>query len=303
MKSIVNILELQLVSELLTCNDVTRKKMVRRKLLIDGIAGLDYMPEDTQRIDEECVSMSNETIFGVCNTYDGRMLLYLEKSVNEKDAIYDIRSNIQRIMQRNDFMLLPEIIRVWYVGPVISSVSEINSGNEPSSAPLQDGSAISTGGAVAVGALGFFVVAALLLAMFRARGRNPPNVDDTIGTMGHESSLITTIVGIDTPAAPSPNKISPFTAMLPQAYNLHDTETMSAILEGDSDSDSRASSGSVIVSDGGFTTDGEESSGDCCGSTSNLEPVLGHHKMEDETPNDSVLLFEDGNEISPVDQK
>jgi hypothetical protein len=299
MKSIVNILELQLVSELLTCNDDTRKKMVRRKLLMDGIAGIDYMPTDTQRENEVC--LSNETSSGVCNIYNGRMLLYLEQTVNKQIAINDIRSNIQRIMKRNDFMELPEIIRIWYVGPEISTVSEITGGNEPSSAPQQTGNTLSTGGVVAFGAMGFFVFAALVLGMFRARGRNSDSVDDTTGTMQPESVAMTTSVGIDT-AAPSPQKLSPFTAMLPQAYNLHDPETMSAILEGDSDSESRASSGSVIVSDGGFTTDGEESTVDGSAPTSKLEPVLGHHKLEDETPNDSVLLFEDDNEVSSIDK-
>jgi hypothetical protein len=300
MNSIINILELQLVSELLTCNDVARRHTVRRKLLLDGIAGLDYMPVDTQRMDEVC--FSNETINGVCNTYMGRMLLYLEQTVNGKDAINDIRSNIQRIMKRKDFLLLPEIIRMWYVGPEISVVSEINRGNEPSDVPKQSGSTLSTGGVVAFGTLGFFVLSALMLAMFRGRGRNSHNVDDASGSMERESTFMTTVTGVEATPAPSPQKISPFTAMLPQAYNLHDPETMSAILEGDSDSDSRASSGSVIVSDGGFTTDGEESTVDGSASTTKLEPVLGHHKVEDETPNERALLFEDDNEISSIDK-
>jgi hypothetical protein len=58
----------------------------------------------------------------------------------------------------------------------------------------------------------------------------------------------------------------------------------------------------VIVSDGGFTTDGEESTVDGSASTTKLAPVLGHHKVEDETPNERALLFEDDNEISSIDK-
>jgi hypothetical protein len=88
--------------------------------------------------------------------------------------------------------------------------------------------------------------------------------------------------------------------MLPTAYNLHDPETMSAILEGDSDSESRAQS-SVIVSEGGFTSDGD-SIVDESMYTTNLDPVLGAQKMEDEADEDRAFLFEDDPEISSIDK-
>lgn len=301
MRSVINVLELQLVSELSICDgDATRRQqMVRRRLLLDGIAGLDYMPRDTQRMNEVC--FSNQTIGGICNTYNGRMQVYLEQTANGQVIINEIRSNIQQIMQRSDFASLPEVVRVWYIGPEISSVSEISRGTGGSTAERQQyGSAVSTGGVVAFAALGFFVFGALMLGMFRVRGRNTP-VDETL-TIEPDSAMTTK--GNDPPTARSP-KVSPFSAMLPSAYNLHDAETMSAILEGDSDSDSRASLGSVIVSEGGFTTDGEESTIDGSVYTrSKLEPVLGAHRMDDEdSPNDSVLLFEDDNDmVSSIDK-
>jgi hypothetical protein len=298
MSSVINVLELQLVSELLTCGENgSRKNMRRRRLLMDGVAGLDYMPKDTQRVDEVC--FSNETIGGICNTYNGQMQVYLRQNANGQAIINEIRSDIQNIMQKSDFAALPEVVRVWYIGPEISAVSEINRGSGTSVGSQQYGNALSTGGVVAFAAFGFFVFAALMLGMFRVRGRNQP-VDGTL-TIEPDSNLTTKAA--DDVSAPSP-KISPFSAMLPNAYNLHDPETMSAILEGDSDSDSRASLGSVIVSEGGFTTDGEESTVDgSLYTVSKLEPVLGAHRMdEDDAPNDSVLLFEDDHEISSIDR-
>ncbi|KAG7340069.1 hypothetical protein IV203_006473 [Nitzschia inconspicua] len=300
MNAVINVLELQLVSELNFCGDTSRKNMIRRRLLMDGVAGLDYMPRDTQRMDEECLSNDNETISGICNTYDGRMNLYLEQSANEEAVINEIRFNIQSVMQRTDFAVLPEVVRVWYVGPEISAVSEINRGgddDQPPAGSQEFNSSISTGGVVAFAALGFFVFGALMLGVFRVRGRNAA-VDGTLTI--EPDSTITKNAG--DPPTPS-SKISPFSAMLPKAYNLHDPETMSAILEGDSDSDSRADVGSIIVSEGGFTTDGEESTIDGSVYTSKVKPVLGAHKTdEDDAPNDSVLLFEDDNELASIDK-
>ncbi|KAG7363948.1 hypothetical protein IV203_037150 [Nitzschia inconspicua] len=301
MNAVINVLELQLVSELNFCGDTSRKNMIRRRLLMEGVAGLDYMPRDTQRMDEECLSNDNETISGVCNTYDGRMSLYLEQSANEEAVINEIRFNIQSVMQRTDFAVLPEVVRVWYVGPEISAVSEINRGSgdddQPPAGSQEFNSAISTGGVVAFAALGLFVFGALMLGVFRVRGRNAA-VDGTLTI--EPDSTITKNAG--DPPTPS-SKVSPFSAMLPKAYNLHDPETMSAILEGDSDSDSRADVGSIIVSEGGFTTDGEESTIDGSVYTSKVKPVLGAHKTdEDDAPNDSVLLFEDDNELASIDK-
>ena len=88
-------MELKLVSEVLNCNDLPSRKFFRhRRLVGDGVAGLDYMPLDTKNEDVLC--FSNSTADGVCKTYFGHMVLYLEKDADEQveinNMLYYIRN-------------------------------------------------------------------------------------------------------------------------------------------------------------------------------------------------------------------
>jgi hypothetical protein len=186
-------------------------------------------------------------------------------------------------------------VKVWYLGPEIAGVSGV-AGGSPTSVDVNPPSqtSVSLGAVAAFSVLGLFAFVALMIGMFRVRGSKAED-----GTLTIEpGSAMTTSTNNS-----SANKASgsPFSAMLPQAYNLHDPEAMSAILEGDSDAESRAQS-SVIVSEGGFTSDGDSIADDCVYTTSNLGPVLGAQKTEDDVEEDGALLFEDDPEISSIDK-
>ena len=292
MDAAVRIMELQLVSEVMSCNDPTRKQRNRR-LLMDGVAGLDYMPRDTKR--EDAVCFSNSSIGGLCSTYDGIMELHLEETVEDRAGMNDLLFQVQSTMQRTDFPAVPEIVKVWYLGPEVAGVSGIT-GDSPKSidATPTSQSSVPSGVVAAFSALGFFVFVALMIGMFRVRGNRTEEGSLTIDP----GSALSGSTNNTSSKQPS---ISPFSAMLPTAYNLHDPETMSAILEGDSDSESRAQS-SVIVSEGGFTSDGDSIVDESMYTTTNLDPVLGAQKMEDELDEDRAFLFEDDPEVSSIDK-
>jgi hypothetical protein len=289
----MSMVELKLVSELMTCNEPMRRLFRHRKMLADGVAGLDYMPRDKKQGDVMC--FSNSSLGGTCDTYNGRMQLYLEKSVNGQNIINELLINIQSVMEKADFPTVAGIVKVWYLSPEMNAVAEANADNLPGNngqANIIESSYSKTGIVVSFSLLGFVFVA-LMFGMFRKRdtgGDASLTIDPSAITIASESS------------ATKPS-ISPFSAMLPQAYSLHDPETMSAILEGDSDAESRAQS-SVIVSDGGFTTDGDSLVDDSMYTSSNIHPVLGAQKVdEDNVDDDRIFLFEnDGEEVSSIDK-
>ena len=86
LKESMLVLELKLVSDVLHCNTSLNRKFFRhRHLFSDGIAGLDYMPMDT--LNEDLVCFSNSTVGGVCRTYFGQMVLYLEEDMDDQVAM------------------------------------------------------------------------------------------------------------------------------------------------------------------------------------------------------------------------
>jgi hypothetical protein len=281
----LNVLELQLVSEVMDCEtaSIGKRMMRQRRLQMEGVAGLDYMPRDIIREDEVCFGNSTE---GDCYTVDGRMELILEQTANGQAIRNDILARIQATMAREDFPLVPEIIGVYYLGPDLNTVAEAQGGSETTSRGSQIESDMSAGMVAAFAAIGFVAFFGVML-IFRRRRRSP----DTGSLTLEPGSAMTSRA--ETPSK-SP-RVSPFSAMLPQAYNLHDPETMSAILEGDSHSES---SGSVIVSEGGFTTDGD---GDSV-YTNNLGPVLGAHKQDDDHEENDLLFENEDTSVSTIDK-
>lgn len=275
--SAISIMELKLVSELLDCDPARRRgRNVRGRLLLtEGVAGLDYKPDDVRSGEISCPSNST------CTSYIGIMTLYLEQTVNGEASKQDLLFGIRDSMQKTDFPQVDGIAAVWYLEPELSGKSGIEEGGGEEGTNSTVGPAVSEGAVVAFAALGLFVFAALTLAVYRVRS----NRSGEDGALTIQAG--STATGVDS----YPSKaISPFSAMLPKAYALHDPDTMSAILEGDSDSDSRAQS-SVIVSDGGYTSDGDSQQDSLY--TQTISPVLGAQKFDDDNlENDRAFLFE-----------
>ncbi|KAL3903109.1 MAG: hypothetical protein SGILL_010570, partial [Bacillariaceae sp.] len=283
----LNVLELQLVSEVMDCEtaSIGKRMMRQRRLQTDGVAGLDYMPRDTIREDEVCFGNSTE---GDCYTVDGRMELILEQSANGQAIRNDILARIQEAMASGAFDSIPEIIGVYYLGPDLSTIAEAQGGSETLGRDTTvEGGEFSPGALAAFAGIGFVVVFGMMI-VFRKRSRNADS-----GSLSLEPGSAMTS------RAETPTKSSPFSAMLPQAYNLHDPETMSAILEGDSQSES---SGSVIVSEGGFTTDGEDSMQGDSVYTNTLGPTLGARKQDDDREDKDLLFDNDSHSISTIDK-
>lgn len=270
----VTIMELKLVSELLKCNEVALPgKLRHRHLFEDSIAGLNYMPLDAKNDDVVCF-FSNSTSDGVCETYFGRMEMYLQEDTIEQIAINNMLYAIRDTMQRSDFPAVDGIVRVWYLDPDLNGIAGISDGGGILDKQPPVDTSFSAGTMIAFAALGVFVFATLVLGAFRMRR----NENDVITTFGES-----TIMGSEQTAT--------FSAMLPNSYKLDDPDGMSAIPEGDSDSDSRYNC-SVILSDGGYTSDGDSHVDDPSFPT-NFDNALGANKSdEDDLQIDSEMLFE-----------
>jgi hypothetical protein len=292
----VSIMELKLVSELLDCDLARRGRNVRgRRLLADGVAGLDYKPDDTNKGDMVCppgLTLGG----GDCTAYEGVMQLILEQTVNGEAAKQDLLFGIRGTMQKEDFPQVDGIVAVWYLEPELSDVAAIEEDNGSEGSVDAVGAGVSEGAVVAFAALGIFVFGALMLAVYRLRG-STSHADGSLTLEGGGSNA----TGIDSCGS---NPISPFSAMLPKAYMLHDQDTMSAILEGDSDSESRAQS-SVFISEGGYTSDGD-SHQDSLYAT-HINPVLGAQKLDDDNLEaDREFLFDtsmDLDEVASIDDR
>jgi len=280
----ITMMELQLVSDIFYCNDTPNKKPG-----IEGVAGLDYKPLDAKN--EDVVCFSNSTNGGFCETYFGRMTMYLEHDVEEQIAVNDMLYSIRNTMQRRDFPSMDAIVQVWYLEPELNDASRISDSSDLmiDSKKSESGNSLTAGAKTAFAALGVFVFAAVVLGIFRMRRNHPDGVSTIF------SSRLTTDSnnGFDLHQAS-------FSAMLPNSYRLEETG-MSCIMEDDSDSEKYQSS--VIISDGGYTSDGDSQH-----QMINeiyppyLEPVLGAQKINEESIEveaDRDLLF-DNDDISSM---
>jgi len=280
------IMELKLVSEVLNCNSLPSRRYFRhRHLFVNNVAGLDYMPLDAKN--EDVVCFSNSTARGVCETYYGRMVMYLENDADEQVAVNDMLYSIRNTMQRYDFPSMNKIVQTWYLEPELNDASGISDGSDVIADKKQSiDNSFSAGAVTAFAALGIFVIAALVLGIFRMRRRQP----DGVSTLGPGSYLTTQTNNEYT------LKQTPFSTMLPNSYKLDEPDTMSCIMEGDYDSDKCQNS--VIVSDGGYTSDGGSQQNEIY--PPHLEPVLGAQKIDEENmETDRELLF-DNDDISSM---
>ncbi len=278
----VTIMELKLVSELLECNNQVALpgKLRNRQLSEDGVAGLNYLPLDAKNDNVVCFYSDTNSTGGVCETYFGRMEMYLTANTVEEVAITSMLYKIRDVFQRTDFPAVDGIIRVWYLDPQLDGVDGIVDGGVVigDGTPPSD-SSYSTGTMIAFAALGISVFVALVLGAFRMRR----NENDVITTFDQS-----TVTG----SAKTPNTGA---FVLPNSYKLDDADGMRAIPEDDDDADSRYNC-SVIVSDGGFTSDGDSREGDPS-FRANFDNVLGNNNEEDDDLNND-MLFQSSNEYS-----
>jgi len=296
-KESIAIMELKLVSEILECNQAVLpgKRFIRhRHLFEDGVAGLNYMPLDAKNDDVVC--FSNSTVGGVCATYFGRMELYLQEDADEQFAINNTLYSIRNTMQKSDFPAVGGIVQVWYLEPELNDISEISDGsdlivdtkpgiNSGIDESVIDGS-FSTGTMIAFAALGGFVFAALIIGVFRMRR----NEHDGISTLEPGSCMTGSAMTTANDSYGS-KQPTPVSAIFPNSYKLDESDAMSCIPEGDSDSDSRHDC-SVIVSDGGYTSDGDSQKDDSLYSP-RVDPVLGAFNIDEgNMDTDRDLLFE-----------
>ena len=289
----ISIMELKLVSEILECKPAVLpgKRLIRHRHLIEeGIAGLNYMPLDAKNDNVLC--FSNLTTVGVCETYFGRMEMYLEDNTDEQVAIDHTLYGIRDAMQRNDFPSVDGILKVWYLEPELSDISGIagGAGIITDNTPADD--SFSTGTMIAFAALGVFVLAALILGAFRVRRRQT----DGFSTL-HGSTLTGSAMTAGNDSYGGKQSKS-FSMMLPNSYKLDGADAMSAIPEGDSDSESRYNC-SVIISDGGYTSDGDSHRMDDPLCAAHFDPVLGADNMDEhDMAIDDDLLFENHQNFS-----
>lgn len=170
--------------------------------------------------------------------------------------------------------------------PEINDVSEIAGDPDPWPKPAIEES-FSTGTMIAFAALGAFVFAALIMGVFRMRR----SYHDGVSTLEPGSSLGCSGMTAQNESYGGKPPCS-FAAMLPNSYKLEESDGMSAIPEADSDCESRYNDCSVIVSDGGYTSDGSSRAGDAF-APQTFDPVLGAHQLdEDNLDTDRDLLFE-----------
>ena len=284
----VAIMELKLVSELLECNlsALPAKRSVREpNLFEEAIAGLNYMPLDAKNDDVVCY-FSNSTDGGVCETYFGRMEMYLQEESDEKLATNNILLSIRDTMQRSEFPAVDGIVQVWYLDPELGDIDGISDGGVIANDTRQPETSFSTGTMIAFAALGVFVFAALVLGAFRMRRHE----NEGITVFEHS-----TMTGS---AMTAGNDTATFSAILPNSYKLENSGGMDAIPEGDDDSDSRYNC-SVILSDGGYTSDGDSQKDPLY--PAHFDPVLGVNSLdEDDMKADNDLLFENAQSVSQI---
>lgn len=289
-------LELKLASRVLNCplaeaatvvgrgGRVRSRRQLQTDTTVNGMVGVDYKPDDTVNPDLMCFSNSSDV--GECVVYSGTMMVFLEEDANDQTATREMLRVIRDVMQEGDFPQIASIISVTYLEPVLVDDTVVPEANADA------GSANTISGPsqtvlVAFTTMGIFVFIAISLVVYRYRGRSREG-DGTL-TLAAGSGMTNEESQLSGNGDLRP--VSPFSAMLPTSYKMHDQDTMSAILEGDSDAESQALS-SIIMSDGGYTTDGD-SLHDGTYNASHMDPVLGAHKVDDDNmENDRAFLFE-----------
>lgn len=292
--------ETKLASRVLTCPETGTDiatgrggRILQESGVIQGLVGVDPKPYDI--LDNTAVCASNDTsIRNVtdCSIYDGVMTAFLGRDADDQGVRSEMLMRISDVMKSDDFPGIPSIVRVTYLEPSLSDdvVSEANDGSlSPSTipAPTQNQSFV-----VAFTTVGLFIFIAISLVVYRRRQKQE---GDGALAVDAVSGMTTEISGTQQRTEDEDSQpTSPFSSMLPGCYTMNGQDAMSAILEGDSsDSESRTQS-SVLLSDGGYTTDGDSVQDETYNTSRHADPVLGVQKVDDDDfmATERAFLFE-----------
>ena len=229
------------------------------------------------------------------------MDLYLTKDADDDVAFLEARKAIQDIMSTTGGLDgLVNIRNVEYLKPELTETDALEENDESNGVRVaSDGDRIGSG-VVTLAALGcFFMLAAGVAAYrFKRNDEDDKQADGTLTIDPNGSQLTGADSNLSGDTSTSPVSVSPYSGMLPNPYRMNEPDTMSAILEGDSDSASQTPSHDIVVSDSGYTE--EDSRGDVSYMQGVLnDPVLGAHKMED-YDDDGDYLFDTSADASDI---
>jgi hypothetical protein len=221
---------------------------------------------------------------GNCFVFRGLMDLYLVREADKDVAFLEARKAIRNLMSETNGLVVTGIENVNYLRPALSDTDGLE--GSQSIAATERNEQLGSG-LVTLAALGSFFVLVAMIAAYRYNRTG--DRDDSKLTIDPNGSQIT---GASSNLSRGPSPLSPFSAMLPNAYRLNEPDSMSAILEGDSDS-SIDRSHDIVVSDSGYTEEDSRDVSYMQGFTN--DPVLGAHKM-DEYDAEEDYLFDTGDE-------
>jgi hypothetical protein len=208
------------------------------------------------------------------------MDLYLVPGADKDGAVVEATKAIRDLMSKTDGLDVTGIVKVEYLGPVLSDASAATEGEtRGTNTELSNNDGSLDSGMLVLVALGSFFVVVATIAAYRCK-RNIENADkDGPLTIATGSQITGASSNISSNISADSSTLSPFSAMIPNAYRLNEPDSMSAILE-DSDSASNGRDTSdIIVSESGYT---EDDSRDHSYLQSIMnDPVLGAEKMED----------------------
>jgi hypothetical protein len=223
-----------------------------------------------------------------CLLYGGNMTIYLQEGANPEEVTLLVRKLIRELS--NNWSGSSGVIRAKYLGPTEGDETDQNSFQFETGAG--DSETLNTS-VVTIVALSSFVLILGMVAAYRYRRTGRDGKDEGVLTLAAGSDL--TPVDSNLSDATSSNKS--FSGMMPLAYRTDheiDLSGMSAILEGDSDSQSNGSD--IYLSEAGYShseddsiSQQSESKFSRMQSLSN-HPVLGAQKMVEDDEEDDFLF-------------
>ncbi len=163
---------------------------------------------------------------GNCFVFRGLMDLYLVPGTDQGEAFLEARKAIRELMSTNG-LVVTGIENVEYLAPDLSDTDALE--GSQSIAATERGETLGSGLVTLVAVGSFFVLVAMCAAY---RYKQSGDRDESKLTIDPQESRIT---GVSSNLSGGISPISPFSAMLPNAYRLNEPDSMSAILEGDSD--------------------------------------------------------------------
>lgn len=225
-----------------------------------------------------------------CFVYLGEMFIFLEEGADTDTAINEMRKAIKAIMSEVEGLSIPNVKHVKYISPKLSDPDSAE--ENPSSQPdrIQPDETVSSRAIPVLSAMGGLFVIGGMIAAYRMRTQETETIDGPstiVGGSTGAASQSSLSKSLDEPQ-------SPFSGMLPGAYQMGGQYPMGAILEDASDSGSYSRTSDIIVSDCGYTD--EDSSRDHSYQHSMLHDdssILGARGTDDYDAEEDVLFDDD----------